>query len=100
MLGLARRAGKLSMGHDTALDSVRKGRAKLIVFASDISKRVVDEFEREASRTPCVKISETIDEIFFSLGYKAGVLTVNDENFASRITELINQEVNVYDGEN
>ncbi len=100
LLGLARRAGKLSMGHDTALEAVRKRKAKLIVFASDISQRTVSDFEYENSNVPAVRIEETIAEIHFALGYKAGVLAVNDENFANRITELIYQEENVYGDKN
>ena len=100
MLGLARRAGKLSMGHDTALDAVRKKKAKLIVFSGDISQRLIGEFERAKGDIPTARISETIDEIHSSLGYKAGVFTVNDDNFAKRITELINQEENVYGDKN
>ena len=96
LLGLARRAGRLSMGHDTALEALRKGKAKLVIFSSDISQRLINEFERESSEIPAVKISETIDEIHFAVGYRAGVLTVDDENFAVRIKELIEQEENVY----
>ena len=33
MLGLARRAGKLAMGHDLALQSVRDGKAQLVLTA-------------------------------------------------------------------
>ena len=95
MLGLARRAGKLSMGHDMAMKAVKEKKAKLVIFASDISPRLIEEFERACSNNPakCVKIEETISDIHMSLGYKAGVLTVNDENFSTRIYELINQEV-------
>ena len=100
LLGLARRAGRLSMGHDTSLEAVRKRKAKLIIFASDISQRLIDEFDRANTLVPAVKIEETIDEIHMALGYRAGVLTVNDENFANRITELINQEENVYGDKN
>ena len=96
LLGLARRAGKLSMGHDMSYEAVRKRKAKLIVFSSDISIRLIGEFERAKGDIPSLKICETIDEIHKALGYKAGVLTVNDENFADRIKELINQEENVY----
>ena len=84
------------MGHDTALEALRKGKAKLVIFSSDISQRLINEFERESSEIPAVKISETIDEIHFAVGYRAGVLTVDDENFAVRIKELIEQEENVY----
>ena len=31
-----------------------------------------------------------------ALGYKAGVITVDDTNFSKRIIELINQEENEY----
>ncbi len=99
MLGMARRAGKLSMGHDMALGAVKSGKAKLVVFSSDISKRLVSEFEKAASEQkgeiPCVSIDETINDIHRFVGYKAGVLTVDDINFSTRIYELIKEE-NVY----
>ncbi|MBE6720147.1 MAG: 50S ribosomal protein L7ae [Ruminococcaceae bacterium] len=99
MLGMARRAGRLSMGHDVALASLKSGKAKLVVFADDISERLVAEFERAASSgnepVKCIKIDETINDIHRILGYKAGVLTVDDINFSDRIFELIREE-NVY----
>ena len=90
MLGMARRAGRLSMGHDMALKAVKEKKAKLVVFASDISPRLIEEFKRACNEgnIPAVQIEETIDEIHSSLGYKAGVITVNDENFSGRIQEL------------
>ena len=33
----------------------------------------------------------TIDEIYFGVGYKAGVITVDDENFAKKIISLLEQ---------
>lgn len=100
MLGLARRAGKLSMGHDMALKSLKSKNARLLVFASDISPRLVAEFNDACARynknLESVTISETINSIHSALGYKAGVITVDDENFSKRILELINQEENVY----
>ena len=102
MLGLARRAGKLPMGHDMVIDAVKKRKAKLIVFASDISPRLADEVSRATDSflpaVPCVSIEETMNEIHFSLGYRAGVMAVNDMNFANRIIELLNQEENEYGG--
>ena len=90
MLGMARRAGRLSMGHDMALKAVKEKKAKLVVFASDISPRLIEEFRRACAEgnIPTVQIEETINEIHSSLGYKAGVITVNDENFSGRIQEL------------
>ena len=93
MLGLARRAGKLSMGHDMAMKAVKEKKARLVIFSSDISPRLLDEFERACSygNIKCLKIEETISDIHMNLGYKAGVITVNDENFSHRIEELISE---------
>lgn len=99
MLGMARRAGKLSMGHDTAMKSIRSGKARLLLFAGDISPRLINEFDIASQKycpgIICIKLNETVDMIHCALGYKAGVITVNDNNFSNRIIQLI-QEENVY----
>lgn len=95
MLGMARRAGRLSMGHDMAEKAVKSKKAKLLLFASDMSERLVNEFsiltDEYMPNLPSIRIDESIDELHFALGYKAGVITVDDENFANRIIELINE---------
>lgn len=90
MIGLARRAGKLSMGHDMALESLKKRKAKLIVFCSDVSPRLINEFEKKNSNVPIIKSDITMDEVHFSVGKKVGVMTVDDENFSKRLIELLN----------
>lgn len=100
MLGMARRAGRLSMGHDMAMKAVKSGKAKLLLFASDVSPRLIDEFDFAADRychgLISLRIDETINELHMALGYKAGVITVDDINFSNRLIELINQEENEY----
>ena len=100
MLQMARRAGKLSMGHDMAEKAIKANKATLLVFASDASQRLEDEFSKTTQRycrnIQSIRISESIDEIHMALGYKAGVITVDDTNFSKRIIELINQEENEY----
>lgn len=95
MLGMARRAGKLSMGHDMAQKSIISKKACVVILATDMSERIEREFalliERYMPSLPCIRLSENIDELHHALGYKAGVLTVDDENFAKRIIELINE---------
>lgn len=93
MLGMARRAGKLSMGHDMALKAIKNHKAKLLIFASDVSPRLINEFnaqtERYSKSIICCNVEETINELYAALGYKAGVITVDDANFSNRITQLI-----------
>lgn len=100
MLGLARRAGRLAMGHDMVCEAVRKRKAKLLVFTADSSARLKDEIggltDRYCPSLPCITIVETMDEIHCALGYRAGVIAVNDINFSTRIMELTEQEENAY----
>lgn len=102
MLGLARRAGKLSMGHDMALKAVKSKNARVILLADNVSPRLEKEFERHIKNympnLSIIKLRETIEELHMALGYKAGVITVDDDNFSNRIIQLINlnQEENEY----
>lgn len=92
MLGMARRAGRLSMGHDMAAKSVASGKARLLLFAKDISDRSKKDMlfltEKQQCSIDVVQLSATIDEIHFAVGYKAGILTVDDENLAAKIKSL------------
>lgn len=98
MLGLARRAGKLSMGHDMAEQALLKNKAKLLLFCSDASPRLINEFnktiEKHRMNTEVIVTDFTMGEIHFCIGYKAAVFTINDENFSNRIIQLIRQEEN------
>ena len=46
--------------------------------------------EKQRVSVPVIYLSSTIDEIHFALGYKAGIITVDDENFAEKIKSLAN----------
>ena len=96
MLGLARRAGKLAAAcHEGAIAMVN-GKAQLVLTARNASPRLVREFEtagQKRAKAPRMRaLPCTIDEIHFALGYRAGVLTVEDAGFAERIEELLQQE--------
>ena len=95
MLGLARRAGRLSMGHDMAEKALVSGKAKLLIFAADSSERIYNEFEHLISKKNIkVKVQKPdikMNEIHFACGYKAGGITVDDMNFADRIVSLLSE---------
>ena len=99
MLGLARRAGELSMGHDMAEQAIVKKKARLLLFCSDVSPRLINELEKTVqkhnARVTVVKTAYTMDDIHYSIGYRAGVMTVNNENISNRIIQLLSQEESV-----
>ena len=81
------------MGHDMALKAIKNHKAKLLIFASDVSPRLINEFNTQTERYNksiiCCNVEETINELYAALGYKAGVITVDDASFSNRITQLI-----------
>lgn len=94
LLGLCRRANKLSMGHDTCKDSIKSGRAQLCLVSSDSSERVFEEMKKlcEDKKIPLFRIPSAINDIHKNLGYKAGIITVNDSGFAESAIKKIKTE--------
>lgn len=95
LLGMAKRAGALSMGHDAAVNSVFSKKAAVLVLAADISERSKRDMRITAQKNfadlPVAEPDITIDEIYSACGYKAGILTVNNAEMGKRIVTLINE---------
>ena len=87
MLGICRRAGKLSCGHDAAQTAIKHGHARLCLLSSDASERLCEEFERSV---PLIKTGYTMQEIGHATSLRSAVLTVDDRGLASRIQTILN----------
>lgn len=98
MLGLARKAGKLSSGHDASFESIRTGKAKVCLLCGDASDRLKEEFGRtakyEGRDVPVIEIPYLKEDLYAATGIRAAVLTVNDEGFAKKITTLAEELAN------
>lgn len=92
LLGIARKAGKLGLGHDAAKGAIVSGKARLCILSNDVSERLKKEFEgltcSEASGVPVIITDCTMFELGHAVGSKAGVITVNDEGFAEKLKRL------------
>lgn len=94
LLGLCRKAGKISVGHDASIVSIKKGRAKICLLCTDISERTAKEFMRATEnlargKTQLIKTGYTMGEIGVATGLRAGVLTIDDEGLAQKILQLL-----------
>ena len=94
LLGIARRAGRLTLGNDAVVEALRKGTTHLVLFASDLSPRTVHgvEFAAEEEGVAAVKTKATMDEISMALGKRTGVVAVNDTGFAKKLIALCADE--------
>ncbi len=91
LLGLIRRAGKLSMGFDAAADSMRKGEAALLLLSEGLSERTDRAIRKIAdqSGTSIVSCGYGMDDIGHAVGRRStGIITVNDNGFADKIRSL------------
>ena len=89
MLGLATRAGKVVCGEGAVSDSIRSGKAKLVIVAGDASGNTEKKFKNSCEYYSVDSI--TADDRFV-LGNAVGrsfavILAVCDESFAKVIKE-------------
>ena len=93
MTGMAKRAGKISAGSFGCEQSIKSGAARLVIIASDASENTRKSITDSCRfyKVPFIEYSNMI-----SLGRCIGtderaVISVNDNNFASAISDRYNQ---------
>ncbi|MBR6408443.1 MAG: ribosomal L7Ae/L30e/S12e/Gadd45 family protein [Clostridia bacterium] len=94
IIGLARRAGKISLGCDPALLAIAKHKTKLIVTAQDISKNTLSRITAAAGEknVSMLALGYTKEQISSALGKLTAVFSVNDEGFAKQIQKLASDD--------
>lgn len=94
LLGIARRAGRLSLGADAVRQSVQRKQAKLVLFAPDFSAHTAQSIAGAAEEAgiQTAGVRGSMDEIEAAVGKRAGVIAVNDEGFAKKLLALNAQE--------
>lgn len=95
LLGIARRAGKLSFGHDAVTDSIKQGKASLVVICADASERLKAEMKRlcDERKIQFIESGYSMEQISLSTGMKSiAVLSVNDDGFAKSLKDLTREE--------
>lgn len=92
MLGLAKRAGKVTSGEDLCKKAVQNGTSRLIIIASDASDNTKKSMINSCTYYG-VRYAEASDKS--ALGKYTGaqsraVVSVNDDNFAEAILDRLN----------
>ncbi len=91
LLGLCRRAGKITLGNDPVIDSIVQKKAKLIIVASDCSqntaKGILTTAHKNNVRTHIVPYTK--EDISLAVGKYTAVLSICDNGFAKKADTLI-----------
>lgn len=91
LLGLARRAGKISFGTESVKDTIERNKAKLIIIANDSSERTKKNFEILCKNYNIeLRIIGIIEELSKAIGQtNKAVLAIKDENFSKELVKII-----------
>ena len=95
LLGMARRAGRLSLGHDAAEEAIVKNKAKLCLCCADASARLQREMQHNCcfahKSIPYLTLPVSMAALSKAIGSKAAVVTVDDEGFAKWLGSLFEE---------
>ena len=90
LLGLMRRAGKLSLGFDAAADSAASGESCLILTTADISPKTLKELNYKINETVGVlPLACTQEELGRAIGKNVKIISINDKGFAQKAKLLM-----------
>lgn len=89
LMGMARRAGKLVIGHDAVFASVRSGTASAVILSSDASPRHSRELEAAGFGGRVIVLPEGMDEIGLAVGKRSCIFSVDDAGFAEAIAKTV-----------
>ncbi len=90
LLGLMRRAGKLSMGFDAVLDSVNSGKGYLVLTTADISQNTLKELTYKINnKIRILTIYCNQDALEKAIGKNVRIISINDKGFAKKAKLLI-----------
>ena len=90
LLGLMRRAGKLSLGFDAAAESVEAGNSCLILTTADISPKTLKELNYKINnKTDVIAIRCNQDDMQHAIGKAVKIISINDIGFAQKARLLM-----------
>lgn len=94
-LGLCRKAGFLQCGHDAAKESIVKGKARLIILASDAAPRLENEMKNLTltyGNADVIRTAYPREAYNKGVGKAAAVFSVNDNGFANKLRTMFGEE--------
>ncbi len=103
-LGLARKAGKLSLGTDSTAEAIKGKKAKLILLCEDLSTKSAQSITSLSCKyeIELINIPICMEQIKQYIGKRVGIIAVNDNGFANKLKillESIDRRTSIYDDE-
>lgn len=93
LLSLCLRAGKLALGYDPVKEAAQKGKASLLVASVGASDNTMKRmrYMAEDYAIPLLTIEESLDDLWYILGKRVGVMCVMDQALGDKIVAEVAQ---------
>ncbi len=91
LLGICAKAGDIVSGTDITIQTVEKGKAKIVIVATDCSDKTIKNMKYvcEKNNVP-IYIFGNIEQISKAIGKSnRGIIAIKNENLASEIIKII-----------
>ena len=93
LLGLMRRAGKLSLGFDAAAESAESGESCMILTTADISPKTLKELNYKINnKTDVIALNCNQNDIQHAIGKAVKIISINDIGFAQKAKLLMEKD--------
>ena len=91
-LGLCRRAKHLSVGHDEVKNSVRSGKAQLVILTCDASDRLEREMRNLSDTAEVIRTDAAMSDMFQRVGKRSAVFAVTDTGLKELVLSTIKED--------
>lgn len=93
LLGMAYRARKTINGYDSVMDAIIKGKAKIVLIASDASEKTIEAFQKKCFYYHVDLCEEfTTAELSKAIGKGlCKVLAISDDGFTKSLNKLLSE---------
>ncbi len=87
LLGMAKKAGRLSCGYEKVLESVHRKKARAIFAADDLSEKTLRgiQYACEETGNEVLRLPVSMFEVSNAVGQKTGIVSVEDKGFAGKL---------------
>ncbi|MBE5805937.1 MAG: 50S ribosomal protein L7ae [Clostridiales bacterium] len=92
LLGLATKAGKLSFGTESCLETIIKKKAKLVIVTEDAAERTINNFEEKCKQNNIdFYVFGKKEDLSKSIGkVNKTVISIKDKNLAGAVKKILN----------
>lgn len=93
IITMSKKAGKLAVGMDMVKKTCAEGKASAVFITSDVSEKSFKEVRFTCAKysVTLYRLEMTMDEMWYGLGKKAGIIAMTDSGFAKSCAKGLEQ---------